>query len=156
MEAELGARHVSRRLPTGSWSSGAESITYLLNRLLQCGGRERLHHLASWLRLDHDHLAEHFTLACFCGRLDAGLEPAEPWDSEDPLLFHGVGGNAGEAVQELAADRLLELAALSDGLRNRTLGHGLTARFLSLHRRHCVWVRRQRNGPFGVAKGCAA
>merc|ERR1712137_1235204 len=93
--------------------------------LLQGGSRESLHDRARGLCLHHHYLAEDLLLASLRGGLRPGLQPAQAWEGEDARLPNLRRRDLGQAVDELRAHRLLELARSGKRLGNRTLRHWL-------------------------------
>merc|ERR1719356_1520274 len=137
-----------RRVPTRSSASGvlsymspiAEIMLAPLARcsdaLLDGGSWESLHDLARGLCLHHHNLAEDLLLASLSGGLHPGLQPAQAWKGEDARLPDLLRRNLGQAVNDLRAHRLLELARSRERLGNRTLGHRLACRLHRLHGGH--------------------
>merc|ERR1719282_1542707 len=123
---------------TRCWSEEATSCPRSLSDLfLESSHGVSLHHGLRRLRLHYHDLAEHLALARLGRRLHAGLHHAQAWDGELPGLLHLRGAHTREAVQDLGDLRLLLLALVGDGLRERALGHG-SAGLHRLHRSHCV------------------
>merc|ERR1712083_972538 len=125
-----------RRVPTRSsattgvlsyMSPSAEIMLAPLARssdaLLQGGSRESLHYLARGLGLHHHHLAEDLPLASLRGRLCPGLQPAQARDGEQARLPDLLRRDLGQAVDELRAHRLLQLARSCECVSDRTLRH---------------------------------
>merc|ERR1719420_397721 len=81
--------------------------------LLQGSSRESLHDLPRGLRLHHHHLAEDLPLASLRGRLHPGLQPAQAREGEEARLADFLRRDLGQAVNELRARRLLQLARSS-------------------------------------------
>ena len=99
---------------------------------LESRNRRCLHDSLCRLGLDHDFLAEHQLLACFCGWLLPGLDHAEPWKNELARLLHLLSSNLGQRVQDFAHVALLEFGGIGQSSQKASLGHGLLT--LGLHR----------------------
>merc|ERR1712137_781858 len=93
--------------------------------LLQGSSWESLHDLPRGLGLHHHDLAEDLPLASLRGGLRPGLQPAQAWEGEDARLPDLLCRDLGQAVNDLRAHRLLELARSRERLGNGTLGHRL-------------------------------
>merc|ERR1712217_694161 len=126
-----------RRVPTRSSATGVlsymssiveimlEPLTPCSDALLQGGSRESLHDLPCGLCLHHHHLAEDLPLASLRGGLGPGLQPAQAGEREHARLPDLLRRDLGQAVNELRAHGLLQLARSGKRLRNPTLGHRL-------------------------------
>merc|ERR1719254_197731 len=160
----IAAYHL-RGVPTRSGEAGVLSYTSPIaeimlaplaprsDALLQGSSRESLHDLPRGLRLHHHHLAEDLPLASLRGGLGPGLQPAQAGEGEQARLPDLLRRNLGQAVDELRAHRLLQLARSGERLGNRTLGHRLACRLHRLHGSHLsvrcsvrtgakVWVQK--------------
>merc|ERR1711979_148545 len=89
--------------------------------LLQGSSRESLHDRPSRLCLHHHYLAEDLPLASLRGRLRPELKPAQAREGKDTCLDDLLRRDLGQAVNELRARRLLQLARSCKCLGNRTL-----------------------------------
>merc|ERR1711862_998234 len=137
-----------RRLPTRS--GAARVLSYMSpmaevmlvplapcsDALLQGGSRESLHDLPRGLCLHHHYLAEDLPIASLRGGLRPGLQPAQAWEGEEARLPDLLRRDLGQAVNELRAHRLLQLARSGKRLGNRTLRHRLACRLHRLHGSH--------------------
>merc|ERR1712203_696503 len=146
--AHTAAAYHLRRLPTRSGATGVLSymspmaeimlapLAPCSDALLQGSSRESLHDLPSGLGLHHHYLAEDLPLASLRGRLRPELKPAQAREGKDTCLDDLLRRDLGQAVNELRAHRLLELARSCKCLGNRTLRHRLSCRLHRLHRSH--------------------
>merc|ERR1712187_602372 len=137
-----------RRLPTRSGATGLLSymsptaevmlapLAPCSDALLQRSSREGLHDLPRGLGLHHHYLAEDLPLAGLRGRLRPGLQPAQAREGEDARLADLLRRDLGQAVNDLRAHRLPELARSGECLGNRPLRHGLACRLHRLHGSH--------------------
>merc|ERR1719277_2406455 len=137
-----------RRVPTRSSATGVLSYMSAIaeimlaplapcsDALLQGGSRESLHDLPRGLCLHHHDLAEDLPLASLRGGLCPGLQPAQAGEREHARLPDLLRCDLGQAVNELRANRLLELARSGKCLGNRTLSHRLASRLHRLHGSH--------------------
>merc|ERR1712039_462233 len=138
-----------RRVPTRSSATGVLSymspiaeimlapLAPCSDALLQGRSRESLHDLPCGLGLHHHHLAEDLPLASLRGGLCPKLEPAQAGEGEQARLPNLLRHDLGQAVNDLRAHRLLELARSGERLGNGTLGHRLACRVHRLHGSHC-------------------
>merc|ERR1712203_1213403 len=120
--AHTAAAYHLRRLPTRSGATGVLSYMSPLaevmstplapcsDALLQGSSRESLHDLPCGLCLHHHYLAEDLPLASLRGRLRPGLQPAQAREGEEARLAHLLRRDLGQAVHDLRAHRLLQLA----------------------------------------------
>merc|ERR1712064_253137 len=92
---------------------------------LQGSSRESLHDLPLGLGLHHHYLAEDLLLASLRGRLRPGLQPAQAREGEEARLADLLRRDLGQAVNELRAHRLLQLARSGECLGNPALRHRL-------------------------------
>merc|ERR1712187_629263 len=97
-----------------------EPMAPCTDALLQGGSRESLHDLPRRLGLHHHHLAEDLLLASRRGGLRPGLQPAQAGEGEQARLPDLLRRNLGQAVNELRARLLLQLARSCKCLSNRT------------------------------------
>merc|ERR1711862_265318 len=104
--------------------------------LLQGSSRESLNDLPRGPCLRHHYLAEDLLLASLRGRLRPGLQPAQAREGEDACLADLLRRDLRQAVNDLRAHRLLELARRGKCLGNRTLSHRLACRLHRLHGGH--------------------
>merc|ERR1719343_451208 len=144
----IAAYHL-RGVPTGSGATKVLSymsptaeimlppLAPCSDAVLQGSSRESLHDLPRGLCLHHHHLAEDLPLASLRGRLHPGLDPAQARECEEARLADFRCRDLGQAVNELRACRLLQLARSSKCLGNRTLCHRLARRLHRLHGSHC-------------------
>merc|ERR1719277_8770 len=142
-----------RRVPTRSSATGVLSYMSAIaeimlaplapcsDALLQGGSGESLHDLPRGLCLHHHDLAEDLPLASLRGRRRPGLQPAQSWDGEQARLADLLRCDLRQAVNELRAYRLLELARRCKRISDRALGHGLACRLHGLHGSH-RWTLR--------------
>merc|ERR1712203_858057 len=112
------------------------ALTPCSDAVLQGGSRESLDDLPRGLCLHHHYLAEDLLLASLRGGLRPGLQPAQAWEGEDASLPDLLRRDLGQAVNDLRAHRLLELALSGKRLGNRTLRHRLACCH-GLHGSHC-------------------
>merc|ERR550537_1316191 len=137
-----------RRLPTRSGTTGVLSYMSAIaeimlaplapcsDALLQGSSRESLHDLPRGLCLHHHDLAEDLPLASLRGRLRPELKPAQAWEGEEARLDDLLRRDLGQAVNDLRAHRLLQLARSGKCIGNRTLSHGLACGLHRLHGSH--------------------
>merc|ERR1712019_102152 len=137
-----------RRLPTRSSATGILSYMKLVaeimlaplasssDALLQGSSRESLHDLPRGLGLHHHYLAEDLLLASLRGRLRPGLQPAQAREGEEARLADLLRRDLGQAVDQLRAHRLLQLARSGKCLGNRPLSHWLACGRRRLHGTH--------------------
>merc|ERR1712151_1149618 len=95
---------------TASWASGMCLCHGGSNAVLEGFDREGLHNLACGLRLHHDDLSEHLALASLRRRLRPRLQLAKARQREDTRLSDLCGRQLRQAVDNLRAHGLLQLA----------------------------------------------
>merc|ERR1719378_1916283 len=110
--------------------------------LLEFSNCECFHDGLRRTRLDHDHLAEHLTLACLGGWLGAGDYPCDSWKDQFARLLHLRRNYLSQGVQYLSAFGLLQLRCSGKRISQLTLGQALGG--LSFHclRSHDESMRR--------------
>merc|ERR1719310_966492 len=123
--------HISSPLEVLSFPLGVT-----LDLLLESLHWESFDYLLGRFRSHFHVLAEDVPHACLRGWLCAELEPAESGKCEDAGLFHLLGSNRNQGVDDVGTSLRLELMLLCHCLHQCTLRHCFGSSCLDLHRRH--------------------
>merc|ERR1719247_801364 len=108
-----------------------------LDLLLQWSDSESLHHCLRWPCAHFGLLAKHHPDAGFRGWLQASLDAAHAWDSEDTCALHFLCSNGHKAAEHLRTELLLKAM-----LSCKCLGHGPFGHCLSTSL-HCLLHGRE-------------